>query len=77
MPTSTYLNLKIEEFNLLNGILAASKLHGTEERKRGKNVSGYHYIQPLVGGNEGRQEQEDGGYLQMGTPRAQHIQSQS
>ena len=52
VPTPTYVNLKhvvdrtnlkIREFNLLNGISAAPKLHGSGDRKRGKNKRGYQF----------------------------------
>ena len=96
VPTPTYLNLKhvvdktnlkIEEFNLLNGVGAAPKPQGTGERKRGKNIRGYHF-------SHWREEQKQDmlhlkdphrvklmkamvNYFKMATPRAQQIQSQS
>ena len=51
-PTPTYINLKpvvdktnlkIREFNLMNGISSAPKLHGSGDRKRGKNRRGYQF----------------------------------
>jgi hypothetical protein len=58
MPTPTYLNLKhmvdrinlkIEEFNLLNGIVAALRNRGTKERQKCERLP----LQPLEGGKEG------------------------
>ena len=52
VPTPTYINLKpvvdrtnlkIREFNLLNGISAAPKLHGSGDRKPGKKKRGYQF----------------------------------
>ena len=42
-PVVDRTNLKIREFNLLNGISAAPKLHGSGDRKRGKNKRGYQF----------------------------------
>ena len=89
VPTSTFLNLKhvvdrtnlkIEEFNLMNGIGAAPKLHGSGERKRGKNIRGYHFSQWREERKEDMLHLKDPhrikmmkafiNYLKMGTPRA-------
>ena len=94
MPTPTYLNLKhvvdrinlkIEEFNLLNGIGAAPKFHGTGERKRGKNVRGYHFSHWREERKEDMLHLKDPyrikmlkayvNYIKMGTPRALQIQN--
>lgn len=94
IPTPTYLNLKhvvdrinlkIEEFNLLNGVRSAPKIHGSGERKRGKNIRGYHFSHWREERKEDMLHLKDPhrmhmmkayvNYLKMGTPRALQIQS--
>ena len=93
VPTPTYVNLKnvldrtnlkIREFNLLNGISSAPKLHGSGDRSRGKHKRGYQFSHWRETNKEDMTHLKDPqrkkmmmacvNYMQMATPPAHQIQ---